>query len=69
MDARKIQHFWDFEKLGNVKLFHVKDLQNQCTIDHRPMFERILCERISSNKIHSLVVSAIKAKLIYLSFC
>lgn len=34
IEARKIQHSGDFGKPGKLKLFHVKDLQNRCTIDH-----------------------------------
>ena len=47
--------------------FSCQGLENRFTTDHRHVFERILSERFSCKKIHSLKARVIKVKLI--SFC
>ena len=56
-----MQHSWDFEITGTLKLFMFKeDLLNKCTIDHRHVFKRILSKTIPSKKIFFLGLSVIK---------
>ena len=61
-------HKWKLEKASSVGILGNKDLQNRCTKQHSPVFERLLSIRIPSKKLHPLEVGVMKVKSIYLSF-